>query len=117
MIFVNIFARISHVDRYNLFSFLTLFVFLYTPDVCQVSVMTSLQLQRQQSTLFQGRYGAVTMRDLIKWGHRQARDLITLADDGYMLLAEKLRRAEEKEVVLSVLRQVTYSSCHGRFRT
>jgi midasin len=36
-----------------------------------VGVMKELQARRQQSALFQGKYGAVTPRDLIKWGRRQ----------------------------------------------
>ena len=72
----------------------------------QVSTMKNLQLHRQQSSLFQGRYGAVTMRDLIKWGHRQSHDLLTLADDGYMLLGEKLKREDEKLMVANVLEKV-----------
>eukprot|EP01041_Mallomonas_annulata_P000547 gene547-1048_t len=71
-----------------------------------VNVMSELQTRRQQSTLFQGRHGAVTMRDLIKWGRRRPDGIKPLAEDGYMLLAEKLRREEEKIIVKEVIDQV-----------
>ena len=36
-----------------------------------VKTMHELQIHRQNSTVFQGKYGSVTTRDLIKWGKRQ----------------------------------------------
>ena len=71
-----------------------------------VAVMIELQTRRQQSSLFQGKYGAVTTRDLIKWGRRQPQSPIEVAEEGYMLLAEKLRSEEEKQSVESVLNNI-----------
>ena len=71
-----------------------------------VAVMIELQTRRQQSSLFQGKYGAVTTRDLIKWGRRQPQSAIEVAEEGYMLLAEKLRSEDEKRGVEEVLNTV-----------
>ena len=71
-----------------------------------VGVMVELQTRRQQSSLFQGKYGAITTRDLIKWGRRQPQSAIEVAEEGYMLLAEKLRSEDEKRGVEDVLNTV-----------
>jgi midasin (ATPase involved in ribosome maturation) len=71
-----------------------------------VAVMLELQSRRQQSSLFQGKYGAVTTRDLIKWGRRQPQSGLEVAEEGYMLLAEKLRSEDEKKGVEEVLNNV-----------
>ena len=71
-----------------------------------VAVMIELQTRRQQSSLFQGKYGAVTTRDLIKWGRRQPQSSMEVAEEGYMLLAEKLRSEEEKRGVEDVLNNI-----------
>ena len=71
-----------------------------------VNVMKELQTRRQQSTLFLGKQGSVTPRDLIKWGNRQPQSPLEVAEEGYMLLGEKLRSEEEKMVVMEVLASV-----------
>ena len=71
-----------------------------------VAVMIELQKRRQQSSLFQGKYGAITTRDLIKWGRRQPQSALEVAEEGYMLLAEKLRSEDEKAGVAEVLNMV-----------
>jgi midasin len=48
----------------------------------------------------------VTTRDLIKWGRRQPQSALEVAEEGYMLLAEKLRGEEEKRGVEEVLANV-----------
>lgn len=70
-----------------------------------VSTMTDLQARRQQSTLYQGRQGAVTTRDLLKWGHRRPLDPRMVCREGYMLLAERLRDPAERQEVLDVLQR------------
>ena len=50
--------------------------------------MKELQTRRQQSTLFLGKQGSVTPRDLIKWGNRQPQTPMEVAEEGYMLLGE-----------------------------
>ena len=71
-----------------------------------VAVMIELQKRRQQSSLFQGKYGSITTRDLIKWGRRQPQSALEVAEEGYMLLAEKLRSEDEKKGVEEVLNSV-----------
>ena len=53
-----------------------------------------------------GKQGSVTPRDLIKWGNRQPQTPLQVAEEGYMLLGEKLRSEEEKQVVMEVLSTV-----------
>ena len=82
------------------------------PRVCgqMVEVMKELQRHRQGSRLFAGKYGFITSRDLFRWAGRLAlessygKDVV--AQDGYCLLAERLRKDEEKAVVAQVLEKV-----------
>lgn len=71
-----------------------------------VKTMQELQIHRQKSTLFQGKYGSITTRDLIKWGRRRPNSALEVAQEGYMLIAEKLRSAEEKQLVADILSKV-----------
>eukprot|EP00981_Chlorochromonas_danica_P002653 scaffold521_cov177-Ochromonas_danica.AAC.7 len=71
-----------------------------------VKVMEELQLHRQKSSMLLGKHGLITTRDLIKWGKRQPQNNLDVARAGYMLLAEKLRTNEEKELVEATLRTV-----------
>lgn len=61
-----------------------------------VSMMKELQMKRQQSNMLLGKHGAITTRDLIKWGKRDVSTIDALAKEGYMLLAEKHRSENEK---------------------
>ena len=58
------------------------------------------------------RHAFITPRDLFKWADRlaaAATDTYELmAQEGYMLLAEGLRRPEEKTCVQDVLEKVSY---------
>ncbi|KAL7560158.1 hypothetical protein ACA910_013168 [Epithemia clementina (nom. ined.)] len=65
-----------------------------------VSIMKSLQQQRNSTSVFLGKDGFMTSRDLLRWAHRGASSKIELAQEGYMLLAERLRTKEEKLRVL-----------------
>jgi len=75
-----------------------------------VGVMRELHRRRQRSNVFAGRHAFVTPRDLFKWADRiaaAATDSYDLmAQEGYMLLAEGLRRKEEKECVQDVLQKI-----------
>lgn len=71
-----------------------------------VKVMQELQKRRQNSLLLQGKYGTITMRDLIKWGRRQPQSPYDVVKIGYMLIGEKLRSVEEKRVILDVLTEI-----------
>ena len=75
-----------------------------------VAVMQELHRRRQRSNVFAGRHAFVTPRDLFKWADRLAAaasdsyDL--MAQEGFMLLAEGLRRPEEKDAVQQVLQKI-----------
>jgi len=62
-----------------------------------VSVMEILQQRRSQSGIFLGKDGFITPRDLLRWAERGSSSKIELAQEGYMILAERLRTEEEKE--------------------
>jgi midasin len=64
-----------------------------------VAVMDALRQRRSKSGVFLGKDGLITPRDLLRWADRQAASKLQLAQDGYMLLAERLRTEEEKITV------------------
>jgi midasin len=68
-----------------------------------VSVYKSLRSERQRSNIFQGKDAFATLRDLFRWANRSASSWLELAEDGFMLLAERARRMEEKLLVQQVL--------------
>lgn len=68
-----------------------------------VSVMESLRLRRSRSGLFLGKDGFITPRDLLRWAQRGASTKVELAQEGFMLLAERLRTEEEKACVQEVI--------------
>ena len=71
------------------------------PSHCQllVRVMAALQAKRTRSGVFAGREGFVTPRDLLRWAQRRPGSKQAIAEEGFMLLAERLRRDDEKEEV------------------
>ncbi|XP_075869163.1 midasin [Nelusetta ayraudi] len=84
------------------------------PSYCTklVKVMQDLQSLRRGSSVFAGKHGFITLRDLFRWADRYrleqqteaSRDWLQhLADDGYMLLAGRVRKPEEEAVILSIL--------------
>lgn len=70
-----------------------------------VGIMKDLQRYRQSSRVFAGKHGFITLRDLFRWADRHPEDIQQLANEGYMLLAERLRNDDEKEVVKTVLQK------------
>jgi MoxR-like ATPase len=64
-----------------------------------VEVMDSLRQRRSRSGIFLGKDGLITPRDLLRWADRGASSKIELAQEGYMLLAERLRSSEEQDCV------------------
>ncbi|KAJ3606919.1 hypothetical protein NHX12_026435, partial [Muraenolepis orangiensis] len=77
-----------------------------------VKVMLDLQSLRRGSTVFAGKHGFITLRDLFRWADRyrleeqtdDSRDWLQhLADDGYMLLAGRVRKPEEELTIQSIL--------------
>ncbi|KAK6297294.1 hypothetical protein J4Q44_G00318770 [Coregonus suidteri] len=84
------------------------------PSYCSklVKVMQDLQSLRRGSTVFAGKHGFITLRDLFRWADRyrleeqtdDARDWLQhLADDGFMLLAGRVRKPEEATTIQSIL--------------
>lgn len=68
-----------------------------------LSVMRELQIRRQTSTIFTGREGFVTARDLFRWSARRPRSKEELAMHGFFLLGERARHNIERETVRNVL--------------
>ncbi|XP_044750466.1 midasin [Coccinella septempunctata] len=79
-----------------------------------ISVMTDLQIRRRGSAAFAGKQGFITLRDLFRWGerYRLAENLDKLydwdqhlADEGYLVLAGRVRKLEEKKEIITVLQK------------
>ncbi|XP_071957015.1 midasin-like [Antedon mediterranea] len=78
-----------------------------------VAVMLELQTRRKSSGVFAGKHGYITLRDLFRWAERYRKASADdsgfrdwdqhLADNGYMLLAGRVRRAEERLVIQEVI--------------
>ncbi|XP_061423759.1 LOW QUALITY PROTEIN: midasin [Lethenteron reissneri] len=84
------------------------------PSYCAklAAVMADLQAHRRGSSVFAGKHGFITLRDLFRWAERyrlaehgdKTYDWqLHLANDGYMLLAGRVRKEEEASVIRSVL--------------
>ncbi|XP_077262322.1 midasin [Temnothorax americanus] len=80
-----------------------------------INVMTDLQIRRKSTSTFAGKKGFITLRDLFRWGerYRLAPDVGEklydwsqhLADEGYLVLAAKVRKAEEADEIRQVIRK------------
>ncbi|KAL0028971.1 hypothetical protein WJX77_009058 [Trebouxia sp. C0004] len=68
-----------------------------------VGVMRDLYRTRQVSNVFAGKHGFITPRDLFKWAGRGAVGYPELAENGYLLLGERLRTPEDCAIVRQVL--------------
>ncbi|KAJ6665782.1 hypothetical protein lerEdw1_001254 [Lerista edwardsae] len=84
------------------------------PSYCSklVKVMLELQSYRRVSSVFAGKHGFITLRDLFRWAERyrlaeQTEEdydwLQHLANDGFMLLAGRVRKQEEVDVIQTVI--------------
>lgn len=71
-----------------------------------VDVYRELGIKRQSARLFEQKNSFATLRDLFRWAQREAVGYEQLAANGYMLLAERVRRPEEKIVVKEALEKV-----------
>jgi midasin len=71
-----------------------------------VSVFHELQKRRQAGRIFESKQGFATLRDLFRWANRDAVGYQDLADNGYMLLAERARRDDDKAVVKEVIQSI-----------
>lgn len=78
-----------------------------------INVMTELQVRRRGSAAFAGKKGFITLRDLFRWGERYRLAENSpgklydwdqhLADEGYLVLAGRVRKSEEKQEIRQVL--------------
>ncbi|CAG8452138.1 711_t:CDS:10 [Ambispora gerdemannii] len=71
-----------------------------------VQVYKQLMEKRQGTRIFEQKHGYITLRDLFRWAGRGAISYQELAEHGYMLLAERIRKPDEKLVVKNVLETV-----------
>ncbi|KAJ1343425.1 hypothetical protein BSLG_002014 [Batrachochytrium salamandrivorans] len=68
-----------------------------------VSVYKSLQKLRGTSRIFDGRQSFITLRDLFRWALRGAVGYQRLAEDGYMQLAERVRKLDDRAAIKKIL--------------
>jgi midasin len=68
-----------------------------------VTVFHELQARRQTDRVFETKHGFATLRDLFRWAGRGADTVSELAENGYMILAERTRKVEDKLVVKEVI--------------
>ncbi|XP_055345103.1 midasin-like isoform X2 [Paramacrobiotus metropolitanus] len=79
-----------------------------------ISVMVDLQTLRKNSGIFAGKQGFITLRDLFRWAERYRLATVPagnqfydwsqhLAEHGFMLLAGRVRRTDDADVVKSVV--------------
>ncbi|AMD18950.1 HBR049Cp [Eremothecium sinecaudum] len=71
-----------------------------------VEVYRQLSVRRSANRLFEKKNSFATLRDLFRWAFREAVGYEQLAANGYMLLAERCRSTEEKDIVRTVIEQV-----------
>lgn len=71
-----------------------------------VSVFFELQHRRQASRIFETKHSFATLRDLFRWAGRDAGSVQELAENGYMLIAERSRKDEDRQVVKEVIETV-----------
>lgn len=70
-----------------------------------VQVYRELSTLRQENRLFEQKSFA-TLRDLFRWAQRKADTIQDLAANGYMLLAERVRKDEERQAVKKIIESV-----------
>lgn len=81
-----------------------------------IQVMAELQIRRRGSAAVQGKDSFITLRDLFRWGQRYkqaSKEILTedkfydwdqhLADEGYLVLAGKVRQPDEREIIAEVI--------------
>jgi len=78
------------------------------PSDCRriVAVYKQLTRLRQESRVFEQKNSFATLRDLFRWALREADTRQEIAEHGFMLLAERVRKPEEREEVKRVIEEV-----------
>ncbi|KAK0748752.1 hypothetical protein B0T21DRAFT_279432 [Apiosordaria backusii] len=70
-----------------------------------VNVYKQLTRLRQESRVFEQKNSFATLRDLFRWALRESETRQEIAEHGYMLLAERVRKPEERDEVRKVIEQ------------
>ncbi|XP_023315085.1 LOW QUALITY PROTEIN: midasin-like [Trichogramma pretiosum] len=79
-----------------------------------IAVMQELQVKRKNTATFAGKRGFITLRDLFRWAerYRQAPHVTGLydwnqhlADEGYLVLAAKVRKSEEAQEIREIIKK------------
>jgi midasin len=75
------------------------------PSYAKKMVLVYKQLckSRDASKIFEGRQSFITLRDLFRWALRRAVGYEQLATDGYMLIAERVRKENDRIVIQKIL--------------
>ncbi|KAL2164658.1 hypothetical protein VTH06DRAFT_3875 [Thermothelomyces fergusii] len=78
------------------------------PSDCRriVTVYKELTRLRQESRVFEQKNSFATLRDLFRWALREAETRQEIAEHGFMLLAERVRKPEERDEVKKVIENV-----------
>lgn len=78
------------------------------PSDCRriVAVYKQLTRLRQESRVFEQKNSFATLRDLFRWALREADTRQEIAEHGFMLLAERVRKPEERDDVKKVIEEV-----------
>ncbi|CAN8097186.1 unnamed protein product [Discula destructiva] len=78
------------------------------PSDCRriVSVYKELSRLRQTSRVFEQKDSFATLRDLFRWALRSAETREDIANNGFMLLAERVRDEEERIAVKAIIESV-----------
>ena len=78
------------------------------PSFCTkiVAVYKELSLLRQSDRFFEQKNSFATLRDLFRWALRDADTREQLAINGFMLLAERVRKSEERQTVKAIIERV-----------
>jgi midasin len=71
-----------------------------------VDVYRQLSIQRQSTRLFEQKNSFATLRDLFRWAQREAVGYEQLALNGYILLGERVRKKDEREIVKKTIEKV-----------
>ncbi|KAK0646139.1 hypothetical protein B0T16DRAFT_352277 [Cercophora newfieldiana] len=79
-----------------------------SPSDCRriVQVYKQLTCLRQESRVFEQKNSFATLRDLFRWAMREVDTRQEIAENGFMLLAERVRKPEEREEVKKVIEEV-----------
>ncbi|KXX82541.1 Midasin [Madurella mycetomatis] len=78
------------------------------PSDCRriVAVYKQLTRLRQESRVFEQKNSFATLRDLFRWALRESDTRQEIAEHGFMLLAERVRKPEERDEVKKVIEEV-----------